>query len=220
MRCNNCGFDNASDATHCIKCNMLLDKTAVVKQAPVPSQQEASYAGTILDSQLDRLSNSQEQDTAPPSLIQCTYPDCGYPYSSELKVCPRCQRPAVPARSFTGTIDPYRVKSSVEAPASPVCYLLPVAKEGDPPEEVPKKLAFTFQDLSIELNRSNLDPGNSSITGKVQAELTYEDGTWRMKDRSELQTTFLLASTPTPLKDGDILLLGDRKFIFSMTPGQ
>jgi len=74
--------------------------------------------------------------------------------------------------------------------------------------------------LSIELNRSNLDPGNSSITGKVQAELTYEDGTWRMKDRSELQTTFLLASTPTPLKDGDILLLGDRKFIFSMTPGQ
>jgi hypothetical protein len=218
---------------------MMLDKTAVVKQAPVSNQQEVSYAGTILDSQLasggqtvsdgqlTRLSKPAQPenvptspDIAPVSIIQCTYSDCGYPYSSELKVCPRCQRPAVPARSFTGTIDPYRVKSGVEAPAPAVCYLQPVAKEGESPEGAPKKLAFTYQNASIELNRSNLDPGNASITGKVQAELTFEDGAWRLKDRSELQTTFLLASTPIPLKDGDILLLGDRKFVFSITPDQ
>ncbi|HVV02958.1 MAG TPA: FHA domain-containing protein [Puia sp.] len=220
MRCNNCGFDNASDATHCIKCNMQLDKTAAVKQAPVAHQHEASYAGTISDSQLAKLSATGQPDTAPSSLTQCPYSDCGYPYSSELKVCPRCQRPAAPARSFTGTIDPYRIKPTVESPAPPVCYLLPVSKEGEPAEAAPKKLSFTYEQSSIQLNRDNLDPGNPSITGKVQAELTFEDGAWRLKDRSELQTTFLLASDPTPLADGDILLIGDRKFIFSSTPDQ
>jgi len=220
MRCNNCGFENASDATHCIKCNMALDRTAV-KQAVIPTRQEAPYAGTIADSQLSRLTPPPPGNT-PVSLIQCPHPDCGYPYSSELKVCPRCQRPAATAaRPSTSTIDPYRIKITTETPpAPPVCHLLPVTKAGEQIETAPKKLSFTYQHQSIELNRDNLDPGNPSITGKVQAELTFEDGAWQLKDKSELQTTFLLASEPTPLKDGDILLLGDRKFIFSITPNQ
>jgi hypothetical protein len=227
MRCNNCGFENASDATHCIKCNMVLDKTAA-RHGPVPGQQETSYAGTILDSQVARPATPPTlpapqtlSGNNPVSLIQCTHDDCGYPYSSELKACPRCGRPTASSRPFTGTIDPYRIKPAAEIPAAPpVCYLLPVTKAGEETETAPKKLSFTYQHQSIELNRDNLDPGNPSITGKVQAELSFEDGAWQLKDKSELQTTFLLASEPTPLKDGDILLLGDRKFIFSITPDQ
>ena len=278
MRCNNCGFENAEDATHCIKCKTALDnKTA--KQAPpisgtTPSapgttppapKKETTYAGTILDSQLAAQgpaiagqSPALEAQTpaieAKGALIQCPHADCGYPYSDELKVCPRCQRApgtaaattpvaTAPPKPFAGTIDPYRTKTIIDTPAPPVCYLQPIRKDDE--SAPPPKLSFTIQsaigpdrsasnpDRStsnpdhsaigpngsiIELNRDNLDPGNPSITGKTQAELIFVDGAWQLKDRSELQTTFILASAQTPLKEGDIVLLGDRKFIFSTSP--
>jgi len=298
MRCNNCGFENAEDATHCIKCKTALDSKAV-KQAPPRASSEAppvpkketTYAGTITDSQLadvrDKIQYDEQasvkQEGSPATiagqtpgaaieekspLVKCPHADCGYPYSSELKVCPRCQRgpvtpattpnqtniadqtntadqtagPARPPKPFAGTIDPYRTKTIIDTPAPtpapPICYLQPVAKDGEPGP--PQQLSFTLDHPAIELNpnnlshaaigpnhdthpaiqlnRDNLDPGNPSITGKVQAELTFEDGAWQLKDSSELQTTFLLASTQTLLKDGDILLIGDRKFIFSTSP--
>ena len=304
MRCNNCGFENAEDATHCIKCKTALDnKTA--KQAPpisgtTPSapgttppapKKETTYAGTILDSQLaaNLATANQTKLGEPPAtiaaqgpanagqspaleaqtpaieakgaLIQCPHADCGYPYSDELKVCPRCQRApgtaaattpvaTAPPKPFAGTIDPYRTKTIIDTPAPPVCYLQPIRKDDE--SAPPPKLSFTIQsaigpdrsasnpdrsainpdrsasnpDRSaigpngsvIELNRDNLDPGNPSITGKTQAELIFVDGAWQLKDRSELQTTFILASAQTPLKEGDIVLLGDRKFIFSTSP--
>lgn len=207
MRCTNCGFENADNATHCIKCNMVLD-TSAIKQAAPATRKEAPFAGTIADNQFDH---------PPAPLINCPHPDCGYPYSSELKVCPRCRRPAGAAKPFNRTIDPYRIKTPEEEKSPPSCYLLPVAKAGEMSEEQPKRLAFTYAQQSIVLNRDTLDPGNTSITGKAQAELTYQDGAWRLKDSSELQTTFLQVSEDTILKEGDIILFGDRKFIFSLS---
>lgn len=258
MRCNNCGFENAEDATHCIKCKTALD-TRTVKQAPraaeetsaplpPPPKKETVYGGTILDSQLANLIKQDEPPAAtvagqapaatvtgqPPAtsvtgqaqavLVQCPHPDCGYPYSSELKVCPRCQREAASAvvatappgapKPFAGTIDPYRTKTIIDTPATPICYLQPIPRQGESGQ--PATLSFTQP--SVELNRDNLDPGNPSITGKVQAELSFDNGAWQLKDKSELQTTFILVSAQTPLKDGDVILLGDRKFIFSTSP--
>ena len=116
MRCNNCGFENADNATHCIKCNMVLD-TAAIKQAAPATRKEAPFAGTIADNQFDHPS-------AP--LINCPHPDCGYPYSSELKVCPRCRRPAGAVKPFNRTIDPYRIKAPEEEKTPPSFYLRPI----------------------------------------------------------------------------------------------
>ncbi len=296
MRCNNCGFENAPDAHHCVKCNMLLDgaETKRAERATPPSRQEPPaerketfFAGTIADSPppTDRGAAYQPADhgAVPPSssqptlrdeaasapLISCPHPDCGYPYSSELKACPRCQRPAdaasyaadagksaatakpatakpatepnasaaakqaaaakltaetmpaAPAKPnpIKGTIDPYRIKAAPEPPP-PSCWLLPVTKAGEKPAEAPGPVALSFTPPSIDLNRDTLEPGNTSITGKVQAQLTFKDGAWQLKDQSELQTTFLQVSTETTLKEGDIILFGDRKFIFSRSNPQ
>jgi len=135
------------------------------------------------------------------------------------------------------TIDPYRMKAREKAAeAPPACRLIPVPRAGESiggEKRVGEKvdsdemadgnetgLSFTYQQQPIELNRDNLEPDNNSITGKVQAELSYENETWLLKDRSDLQTTFLAVAENTPLKDGDIILFGDRKFIFRLSANE
>ena len=76
---------------------------------------------------------------------------------------------------------------------------------------------FTYEEDAIKLNRNNLDPDNITITGRTQAELVYENGKWFLKDMSDLKTTFIRATESTELKEGDIILMGDRKFVFSTT---
>jgi hypothetical protein len=253
MRCNNCGFENAADAHHCVKCNMLLDAAETKRAeraAPTPlegnpaARKETVFAGTIPDSPRPPVPPSsghrpdQDESTSAP-LIICPHPDCGYPYSSEGRTCPRCKRPAATANHaaetkpaatanhaatakpnpIKGTIDPYRVKAAPEPPP-PSCWLLPVTKAGEKPNEAPQPVALTYEAQNIDLNRDTLEPGNTSITGKVQAQLSFKDGTWQLKDQSELQTTFLQVSTETTLKEGDIILFGDRKFIFSLSNPQ
>jgi hypothetical protein len=263
MRCNNCGFENANEARHCVKCNMLLDGADTKRAAPA-ARQETSFAGTIPDNPrppADTIADSPQpaadtHETPGAALISCPHADCGYPYSSELKACPRCKRSAATAANHAfaetkppspnqsptnqasanhtstnqtpvnqtstpkpnpikGTIDPYRIKAAPEPPP-PSCWLLPITKTGEKPAEAPEPVALTYTEQSIDLNRDTLEPGNTSITGKVQAQLSYTDGAWQLKDQSELQTTFLQVSTETRLKEGDIILFGDRKFIFSL----
>jgi hypothetical protein len=44
--------------------------------------------------------------------------------------------------------------------------------------------------------------------------LTCENKRWFIQDRSELKTTCLYVSEKTELKPGDIIVLGDRRFLF------
>ena len=75
---------------------------------------------------------------------------------------------------------------------------------------------FVSNDEAIILNRNNVESGNNSITSKAQAELVFENGKWFLSDLSELHTTFINAGNKTEIKDGDLILMGDRKFIFCL----
>ncbi len=90
------------------------------------------------------------------------------------------------------------------------CKLIPVKRQGERMEFSPKE----FEGDTVKLNRDNTEPANMSITSKTQAELVCEDGKWSIVDRSDLHTTFVLATRKTPLQDGDIILLGNRLFEF------
>ena len=65
------------------------------------------------------------------------------------------------------------------------------------------------------LNRDNTDPGNTTITSQVQAELVFEDGAWYICDKSAQQTTYVHAGRKTRLEKGDIIILGNRRFEFN-----
>ena len=64
------------------------------------------------------------------------------------------------------------------------------------------------------LFRSILDAENNTITSKTQAIFEFRDGEWYITDKSDQQTTFIRASGAVKLEKGDIILMGNRKFIF------
>ena len=71
-----------------------------------------------------------------------------------------------------------------------------------------------FKGTINALNRSNLDPDNLTITSKIQAEINYSNGEWFLKNKSQLGTTFILVDKPIKISSGDIIVLGNRRFLF------
>ncbi len=71
-----------------------------------------------------------------------------------------------------------------------------------------------FEGATVVLNRDNTEPGNGSITSKEQAVITHEGNDWFIQDRSEQKTTFVHCGQKLQLHDGDIILLGNRLFVF------
>jgi len=171
-------------------------------------------------------------------LVPCPNPECGYLNVRMAKVCPKCKTPLQqkevaladdePGKKindinntthvqFTvdaaikGTIDPYRKSTALK----PACGLELVQREGESADDNSLTRKFEFDNEAIVLNRLNLDEDNKSITSKIQAELSYENGKWYLTDKSELKTTFIQVLNKTELKNGDMILMGDRKFIFN-----
>ena len=235
MRCNNCGWINTDNESRCIKCNTELKGNNSSNTSR--EEQPVNYSGTIAGTQAQPLpaaasgeqagndTGKQAKEKGNATLISC--PECAYIYSSRATVCPKCGRPnhkkekEAPAATnpvtmktdtgnYSGTIDPYRNSLSGN---KITCGLTPVPGIGDKDNQ-PQRI-FAFDDKPIELNRDNLDPGNKNITGKIQATIVYENGQWYLEDKSEQKTTFLQVSEKTALKEGDIIVMGDRKFIFN-----
>lgn len=159
-------------------------------------------------------------------------PNCSYPVLKGMKVCPQCKYeigqgdfeipehsvsqpepvPVAPLDSDAEakkTINPYFNKKKPE-PAIQKFSLSPIKREDE--ETGPK--AVEFKGDNILLNRQNTEPDNISITGKMQAVMTFEDGHWCIQDQSAQRTTFVRAAQKTVLRDGDIILLGNRMFEF------
>lgn len=90
------------------------------------------------------------------------------------------------------------------------CSLRPVAWPGEEVNYNPT----TYSGEEIVLNRANTDPNNNSITSHEQAVLTFEDGDWYIENRSELRSTFIRVNGKVKLNSGDIIVLGNREFIF------
>lgn len=197
MICSNCGWDNTPSNVFCEKCGTKL----AVIPAPQPPVNQAFCA------------------------------NCGYPLSNPGPVCPSCgtpipgREPVGGARELVGGMkDPVSgTLSSVkdQAPQEPVKTEIPVL--GGPSFSLePVNMAgednpagrISYVGEKIVLNRANTEPGNPSITSKAQAEIVNKDGKWIISDGSSLKTTFIYISEPRELKDGDVILLGNRLFKF------
>lgn len=110
-----------------------------------------------------------------------------------------------PSSAFSGTINPLvqRIIPEFQLTLQP--------REG----EHLSKTKLDFEGESVSLNRDKLEPGNNSITSREQARITCEDGKWYIEDKSQFQTTFVRAGRKTEIKDGDIILMGSRLFVFN-----
>lgn len=109
-----------------------------------------------------------------------------------------------------GTINPWATPQSF--PSISYCKLSPlpiIPNEKHMPGDV------EFKGDRITLNRANLDPDNMAISQSNQAELICKNGKWYIKDESAFKTTYIHARKETPLQNGDIILMGNRRFEFT-----
>lgn len=227
MRCNNCGWDNPAGLSKCEKCNSPLESNDNYYAAPCGN----NPGGTVVEDAMSSspsLSKTVRESSVfnfvqgnPTSPNVC--PNCGYQLRNNVSVCPNCRQPigggngktvpeqmgntAPAANKFNSTVRP-KCNFVTEVGFS----LTPIANEGE--FKTPAKV--DFDEEHVELNRANIDPNNRTITSKVQAVMHFDEGKrcWSIQDKSAQRYTFVLCKNEMPLADGDILLIGDRKFEF------
>lgn len=219
MRCKNCGWPNKPGETTCVKCNSLLsskdentdfigeDEMSQSSRPLNKTVMEAAAFGTE-ESTDDQHVFQQTKLECSEDLTQCT--KCGYPLRAGVDKCPNCKSTISHKNGskggFSGTINPYMMNLNAE----PTFVLKPV-KRMDERRNFDEK---EYEGRQVVLNRDNTESGNSSITSKEQAIVSYCDGLWFIEDKSEQKTTFVQASRKIELHDGDIILLGNRIFEF------
>lgn len=91
-------------------------------------------------------------------------------------------------------------------------FSLQILKDNNEIDHSKKELQFKGE--KIDLNRSTLDPENMTITSKIQAEINFKDGNFYLENRSLLQTTFLVVIKPCKISKGDIIVFGNKRFLF------
>ncbi|MBQ7209302.1 MAG: zinc-ribbon domain-containing protein [Paludibacteraceae bacterium] len=195
MRCRNCGWDNPNQNTVCEKCGAPLSGASNVNPNPV---QEPIIVpptkGTVNETLRENppISQPNPQPTPQPAPTPEPTPN---------------PTPNPGTTGFGGTVPPWMQMTQVG-----YCRLTPMENfpgERHMPQEAQLKGEY------IEINRGNLDPDNNTISQKVQAIITYENGQWFIKDESAYKTTYIYAGEKTPIKSGDVILMGSRRFIFT-----
>lgn len=125
MRCDYCGWMNASGVKRCAKCNQVLPEAAETEQAEI--NQDLSFDKTVT---IQSNSNLQPVDEEMPSSQKYCI-NCGYPLAEDAVACPACGEkievastpkspmqktpviePKTPVNAFTKTvIEPLAAKS-------------------------------------------------------------------------------------------------------------
>ena len=182
--------------------------------------------GHLFDQQEEQSAEKELLLADAPQLLVDLIPE---PAASNKKACLRCNSSVPESASYCSNCgsslanennisnktinpwalsDPIRIAEPIQAPA---CSLS--LRAGD--DEALKGPALRFVGDVIQLNRSNTEPANPTITSQVQAELSYEDNKWYIQDKSALKTTYIYAGEKKELKQGDLIVLGNRAFVFN-----
>lgn len=243
-RCNNCGWTNNDNPARCDKCNHLLagvisEPEVEENVAENPEGKEPELAQTVMGKQasddfLDKQNvfycsecgypnrrdlknclrcnhhipeydlNKSEADKPEPIVINDSNQINDEIIENEDKA-DTMETPDNKDNDFdpSKTYDPYRM------PKQTIFYLEPLVDDNQE-----KKTLIGFRGAEARMNRESLEPGNKTITSKTQAEIIFNNGEFLLTDKSEQQTTFLQVNKPTPITNGDIILMGNRKFKF------
>lgn len=202
MRCPNCGWENQDGSSSCEKCGTTLTSQG--------SAQKSFNHSTVRENDPFKVSSPINSTVRENDPFKKSIDD---PYGETVKdrIKHETKDTGKTGRSLNtggGTINPWASASKVSR-----CKLTPVAISGEDPRYIPGEILLKGN--SHQLNRENLDPDNNTITSKVQATLSCNDGKWTIQDQSSQQTTYIHAGEPKEIKSGDIILMGNRMFIFN-----
>jgi FHA domain len=110
---------------------------------------------------------------------------------------------AMTKSSSNKTVNPYT--QAQPKPTKSVVKLTPISKENE-------YLAHTLaiEEASMVINRANIDPENPTISGRGHALIEVKNGQVFLSNQTTAETTFIQVKQPTQLRNGDVILLGDR----------
>ncbi|MBO4996267.1 MAG: zinc ribbon domain-containing protein [Muribaculaceae bacterium] len=229
MRCNNCGWVNADESAICVKCgnplasanrpqyqpNVGMAQPAYDQSVPKPTERFDSREPrpTVLNVpgcahepkptvvNIPNMHAESGNPAATSGADNCT--SCGYPMLPNSSKCPNCGAPRQRL-----TIRP-NMKGANHKQSGFKLVMLPEEEETFEPVE----LAFVQE--NVILNRANTDKGNMTITSREQALISRNGDKWFIDNRSDLGTTYIQVNSPIELHDGDVIVLGDRRFKFN-----
>lgn len=219
MRCQFCGWDNPEGKSNCEKCNKPL--TGMANGDSMDSGNaherltERRDTGSFNPKATVREHAVSGNATVNESLEVC--PECGFSmHDGECANCgytskkeePRSSNPHVchhERMDARKTVRPQR-KGEKEQTFT----LTPISEDTGLPDGEP----IAFEGNTIDLNRNNTDPKNSTITSHTQATVAYEEGKWSIEDKSEYKTTFVQASEKIEIRPGMLILLGNQLYRF------
>ena len=188
-QCQKCGYPITANMAKCPNCYAQFNQFNTKKK----------------ENEADSFDEKQD-------VVKCS--KCGAQFSNDANFCVKCgnrlKESVGGAKENThnnraGTIDPYANPQY----KMPRCRIKPI-RLADEPEFA----EISFVGKTVSLNRDNTDPDNNTISSNAQAELIYEDNAWYINDKSSYNTTFVHVTGRMKLNDGDIILMGNRRFIF------
>lgn len=216
MRCQFCGWENPETKSTCEKCNQPLHPAINLGKSTV-REDDASGKAAERRTQLKESFNPKatvRENNAGVEPASAICPSCGYSLEGE-DVCPSCgttvtaAEPEAPVHvgDFKKTIRPNHNHRFIQEEFKGF-RLVKLSESGQPLSSV------QFDNAEAVLNRENTDPSNQTITSQTQAIVKKEDEKWLISDESALHSTFVQASHPIELHNGDLILLGDQIFRF------
>ena len=237
MRCKNCGYVNEKGATRCIKCNEELH------EAPnpyVPNNDDrratmfnAAVLGTMMENGMTPPAHQPERPEMRTVLDAAARIDEGgerrrpqpqpHPATSTVLEGADGQEVPVPARpqptpnkkvkpDFGGTVNPYSRVVVEDEPQTPRCTLTLLSDDGN--EAAAEPIAIEGGEELFELTRDNTNPADNTISSH-QAVLSHDEEGWHIKDASTYKTTAIVVTSRTKLKEGDIIVMGSSRFVFT-----
>ena len=228
MRCENCGWENPQGSRKCEKCNSPL----------------INYNQTIIDPgrHAAPFPPTPAPSPAPVPQENKSCERCGYPLSAVNTFCPNCGFSVAPKPSAPKDVEdlkktvraiPEALKATVreipqelieDTPVQPQPQPLP---QPQPVVEVPSfrlvpmdnfdgrtPQALSFSGNSISLAGKDVVDGDSSIPSDLQAVFECEDGVWSVVDNGQNKAVYVCAAHKLQLSKGDIVVIGNRRFIF------
>jgi hypothetical protein len=136
--------------------------------------------------------------------FKCQYCQKEIPLTSTN--CPSCGQ-----RVHAPTISPEQLAQMMNNVNNVPRCSLTMLPEGNEVLDKPKN---EYSGESVVLNRFNTEENNPTITTQQQAGLVYENGEWYIQNLSERQTTYLILNRKIQLEEGDIIMMGNRRFKF------
>lgn len=216
MLCGSCGWDNPAGIIYCTNCGKRVGdqgptRPAVAAVAPAPSPRPAA---------------TQAYDVGKALAASC--PRCSAPSAPGLRFCRECGASLVdPAPSSSPQ---YPAVAPAAAPAAPQAPFAPTVAPGALPAQLPgPRLVTLLRDGSegrvLPLGAADTDIGSREgdivfaddpYLSPRHARISCRGGAYILRDLDSVNGVYVRLREPQPLRDRDMVLLGQQVLRFEL----